>query len=188
MKLKMRMIIVVACLIVKPIMARECNLPSEWQKLCPILQSRVNQSAHKMKLHESEARSLEHYLQSIHFNFLYLSKLQTSMPKTTTELLMAIYRRGLNAKEAEKMAKYLTEQIEVYKFKNPSAFDNNTSHIIGREWHEIDYSGENMTWQKQKQKYAPYGITNFKSLESLEKFFPVESKLPYFNKIYQPKN
>ena len=38
--------------------------------------------------------------------------------------------------------------------------------IIGREWHEIDYSGESMTWQKQKIKYAPYGISNFKTLST----------------------
>jgi len=44
-----------------------------------------------------------------------------------------------------------------------------------------------MTWQSQKKKYAPYGITNFKSLDNLEKFFPIESKLPYFARIYQPR-
>ncbi|KTD21944.1 Uncharacterised protein [Legionella lansingensis] len=188
MRLHITTMIAIACFIAEPIMARECNLPNEWQRLCPILQTRVAQKTHKMKLQESEAQSLEHYLQTVHFNFLYLSQLQILMPKTTTELLIATYRRGLNKNEAEKMADYLMEQVKFYKFKNLSAFDNNTSHIIGREWYEIDYSGENMTWQKQKQKYAPYGISNFKSLECLKKFFPVESKLPYFNKIYQPMN
>ena len=46
---------------------------------------------------------------------------------------------------------------------------NNTSHIIGRNWWEINYSGENMTWQGQKTKYAPYGITDFKSVELEDK-------------------
>ena len=181
-----KIIFAIFCLIAEPVIARECHLSKDWQELCPILQSRVDQTSHKMKLQESDAQSLENYIHTMHFNFLSLSELQSLMPKTTTELLMATYKRGLNKNEAEKMAKYLITEVKFYKFKNLSAFDNNTSHIIGREWHEIDYSGENMTWEKQKIKYAPYGISNFKSLKCLKKFFPVESKLTYFNKIYQP--
>lgn len=188
MKLHIIIVITISCFIGEPVMARECQLPKEWQKLCPILQSRVAQTSHKMKLKESEAQSLENYIQRTHFDFLYLSTLQSLMPKTTTELWMATYKRGLDKNEADKMADYLMREVKFYKFKNLPAFDNNTSHIIGREWHEIDYSGENMTWTKQKKKYAPYGISNFKSLACLKKFFPVESKLPYFNKIYQPMN
>jgi hypothetical protein len=59
---------------------------------------------------------------------------------------------------------------------------------MGRQWHEIDYSGEGMTWEKQKAFYAPYGIDHFKSLACLEEFFKVESQLPYFRKIYKPKH
>ena len=188
MKLHVTIIIAISSLFAEQGMARECHLLKEWQKLCPILQSRVDQTAYKMKLQESDVQYLEKYIQTTHFNFVYLSKLQSLMPKTTIELLMATYKRGLNKSEAEKMAEYLMAQVKFYKFKNLPGFDNNTSHIIGREWHEIDYSGENMTWKKQKEKYAPYGISNFKSLACLKKFFPVESKLPYFNKIYQPMN
>lgn len=72
------------------------------------------------------------------------------------------------------------------RFENIKAFDNNTSHIIGRKWHEIDYSGENMTWQGQKEKYIPYGITDFRTLENMRKFFAIEGNFPYFNKIYKP--
>lgn len=169
-----------------PLLARECHLPTTWQSLCSVLQIRVEQTIPKMKLSETKARNLEIYLQTLHFNFKYLTLLQIQMPKTTVELLMATYDRGLNKNEADKMADYLTQQIHCFKFRNLPAFDNNTSHIIGREWHEIDYAGEGMTWKKQKEKYAPYGITDFKSLNNLKKFLPVESKLPYFNKIYQP--
>jgi len=126
-------------------------------------------------------------MQDFNTNSPYLLTLKKIMPKTTTELLMATYNRGVSTNEAEKMAAYLIDQVKYFHFKNLSAFDNNTSHIIGREWHEIDYSGENMTWQDQKKKYAAYGITNFKLLENLKKYIPVESKLPYFNKIYQPR-
>ncbi len=166
--------------------ARECHLPTEWKSLCPILTTRVEQTIPKMKLNEAQARNLENYLQTVHFNFKPLNALQNVMPKTTIELLIATYNRGLSKSEADKIAAYLLQEVNHFKFKNLPAFDNNTSHIIGREWHEIDYVGEGMTWQKQQQKYAPYGITDFKSLNNLKKFFPVESKLPYFNKIYQP--
>ena len=168
--------------------ARECNLSQQWDGLCASLQSRVESQETKMKLRESEAEAFENFTDKLSYHFLYLPALQKLAPKTTIELLMAIYKRGLDKREADKMAKYLTERIDYFNFKNIAAFDNNTSHIIGREWHEIDYSGESMTWQKQKIKYAPYGISNFKSLACLEKFFPVESKLPYFNKIYMPFN
>jgi hypothetical protein len=100
---------------------------------------------------------------------------------------MAINKRGVDFKEAELMAKYLKEFVDRCQFQNVTAFDNNTSHIIGREWHEIDCSGEGMSWKKQKEKYAAYGILNFKSLENLKKFFSIESQLPYFKKIYNLK-
>lgn len=186
MKFQTTFIMVILYLCVDPIMARSCHLLKEWQPLCPILQSRVEQKAHKMKLNESAAHTLEQHLQTEQFNFVYLAKLQQLMPKTTTELLMAAYNRGLNKREADLMAKYLIAEVNLYQFKNLPAFDNNTSHIIGREWYEIDYSGENMTWKKQKEKYTPYGVLHFKSLACLKKFFSVESKLPYFNKIYKP--
>jgi hypothetical protein len=111
-----------------------------------------------------------------------------SANETPSEVLMAVSKRGLDLKEAEKMAEYLVAVVNAFRFSNAAAFDENTSHIIGREWSEIDYSGESMTWQKQQAKYRPYGIENFKSLECLKKFIPVESRLPYFKKIYRPRN
>lgn len=186
MKFNTSVLLAISCLIAEPVLARPCTISDKWQSLCKVLESRVEQSLFKMKLQESEAQLLEHYIQTTPYNCVFLHKLQYKMPKTTTELWMAIYKRGLKMSEAEKMAEFLMVEVDFYNFKNLSDFDNNTSHIIGREWDEIDYSGESMTWQKQKEKYAPYGISHFKSLECLKKFFPVESKLPYFNKVYQP--
>lgn len=81
------------------------------------------------------------------------------------------------------MATYLHTVPEKFSVKNINVFDENTSHIIGREWSEIDYGGEGMTWEKQQKKYKPYDVNNFKSLDNLTKFFPVESELPYCLKI-----
>ena len=170
------------------IFARECQLPGQWQGLCCILNARVAQTKPKMKLEEQEASSLENFLKSTKDTFSHLVSLQSLLPKTTLELLRAIHQRGLSNDEAELMAGYLKDITEVFQFQNVGAFDENTSHIIGREWHDIDYSGEGMTWKKQKAFYAPYGIEHFKSRECLEKFYKVESGLPYFRKIYKPKS
>jgi hypothetical protein len=182
------LIIIITLLLTETAIARDCSLPNQWHKLCSVLDSRVEQTARKMKLQESNAKSLEKFLNSTNYNFVYLLILQNLLPKTTLELLIAVNERDLDIKEADLIAKYLQKLVRFYNFQNVAAFDNNTSHIIGRNWWEINYSGENMTWQGQKTKYAPYGITDFKSVECLKKFFAVESKLPYFAKIYKPKN
>jgi hypothetical protein len=102
--------------------------------------------------------------------------------------LRAVAFRDVDIKDAEEIAKYLKTMVVNFNFQNIGAFDENTSHIIGRNWHEIDYSGEGMTWEKQKEKYKKHDITNFKTIENIKLFFPVESKLPYFKKIYRPLN
>lgn len=164
------------------------SLPSQWSTLEPIIIARLNQKKPKMKLNEKQVNTLVIFLQTTKVPTPHLLKLQTVLPKTTIELLRATQERGLAIDKAEKMANYLHEITDQFGFQNVAAFDENTSHIIGRQWHEIDYSGENMTWQGQKKKYQQYGIDDFKSLDSLMKFFPVESKLPYFRKIYRPQN
>jgi hypothetical protein len=156
-----------------------------WTELEPILRARVQQSSPKMKLKPAEAEELRVFLtEQLYAITPHLTRLKLTLPKTTLELLMAVNRRGLEITEAEKMAEYLQSVLQEFQFSNPGAFDENTSHIIGREWSEIDYSGEGMTWQKQKAKYKPYGIDHFKSVECLKKFIPVESRLPYFKKAY----
>ena len=168
----------------QPVYARECRLPESWKSVCNILEQRVNQTSSKMALKESEAVALEQFLATK--NFVNIAGLQSLLPKTSIELLMALRFRAVPSNEAESIALYLKDIVASCQFENIKGFDNNTSHIIGREWHEIDYSGEEMTWKKQQAWYTPYGIANFKTLENLKKFFPVESKLPHFKKIYKP--
>lgn len=165
--------------------ARQCNLPEEWKNLCNILESRVNQTSKKMQLSESEVVEFEKFLINGSLKFKSLKVIKEILPRTCIELIMGIIYRHVSFIEAEKMGEYLKEIVDIYKFKNVKAFDNNTSHIIGREWCEIDYSGEGLTWESQK-KYAPYNVKNFKTLENLKKFFPIESKFSYFTRIYKP--
>lgn len=161
-------------------------MPYQWSPLKKIIVLRHEQAESKMKLTTQQIDTLIDYLKTLDSRDLSrLQKLQKVLPKTTLELLFAIQSRGLDKSEAEKIAIYLKQVHNEYHIKNLAAFDENTSHIIGREWQDIDYSGEGMTWEGQKAKYAPYGITNFKTLDNLKKFFPVESKLPYFDQTYR---
>jgi len=176
------------CLCAGGATAAEVVLPDDWKTLEPIVVSRIHQENPKMKLSQKQGNSFAHFLKDLPGSTHQLKKLKDILPKTTVELLRSVQERGVPIKEAEKMAAYLEKLVAWFKFKDIAAFDENTSHIIGREWYEIDYTGENMTWQNQKIKYAPAGILNFKSLAMLKKFFPVEAKLPYFRQSYLPQN
>jgi hypothetical protein len=170
------------------IYASECKLTDQWQDLCPILENRVTQQSAKMKLQRADMEYFEEFINSKKYEFTEVYQLKQILPKTSVELIRSVGFRGVDYNQAELIAKYLQNLVKTCEFGNIATFDNNTSHIIGRQWHEIDYSGEEMTWQKQKEKYAKYGIINFNTIENIEKFFPVESRLPYFNKLYKPKN
>ncbi|MGD9591026.1 MAG: hypothetical protein AB7V32_00730 [Candidatus Berkiella sp.] len=165
--------------------AQEMDPLAQWHEVQSVITARENQAPLKMKLSKKQAKLLITYFNTLKPNeIIEIQVLQKTLPKTATELLHAIATRDLDKTEAQKMAAFLQKVPAQYHLKNVAVFDENTSHIIGREWHEIDYSGEGMTWQAQKAKYQPYGITSFKTLSNLQKFFPVESRLPYFYKVY----
>jgi hypothetical protein len=164
--------------------ASEIQVPAVWNKFAVILQARLEQPQAKMKLTPEQSKNFTVFLNNLQQPTPELLQLQTTLPKTTLELLRSVESRDVQLSEAAKMAAYLQIVPEKYNVKNITAFDENTSHIIGRDWNQIDYGGEGMTWEKQQLKYKPYGITNFKTVENLSKFFPVESELPYFSKVY----
>lgn len=164
------------------------KLPKTWTPLSPVLVARMEQSTLKMKLSEDDVNGIITYLNNMQAPTPELVKLQAKLPKTALELLRAAQSRGVDLSEAENMATYLYGLVDKFQFKHINKFDENTSHIIGREWQEIDYSGENMTWEKQQLKYQPYGIVNFKSRAQLERFFPIESKLSYLLKFMSRKS
>ncbi len=189
MSLLKKMLIMMSCLScvisVNVAVADESDQLAQWQAVKSVITARENQTSLKMKLSKEKVKLLNNYLNALQPNELVgLQALQKTLPKTTTELLFAIATRGIDKTEAEKIAAFMQKMPTQYHIQKVSDFDENTSHIIGREWNEIDYSGEGMTRQGQKEKYKPYGITNFKTLSNLEKFFQVESRLPYFYQVY----
>ncbi len=163
----------------------EIRVPDRWQSFKPILQARHGQSENKMKLDRLELISFMIFLEDLDSAVPELEKLQYLMPRTALELLRAVSSREVDLSEAEAIASFMKAVPNTYGITNIAYFDENTSHIIGRDWSEIDYGGEGMTWQEQQLKYEPYGITSFKTLENIARFLSVESKLPYFYGAYK---
>jgi hypothetical protein len=157
-----------------------------YPEVARVVEARVAQTKPKMKLEPDQGVKVARYLHEALPSVPETRRLMSSMPKTVVELVRSTYERGLSTQEAERIARYFSHLLDHLQPANLAALDENCSHVIGREWHEIDYSGEPLTWQKQKRVYAPQGIPHFKEAATLERFFRVESQAPYFIKLYRP--
>jgi len=114
--------------------AERLIIPERWALLENILVSRQEQKESKMKLTSIEVSRMVSYLQSLDSkSLIHTQNLQKRLPKTTVELLFAVQLRGVSPFEVEKMAAYLKDVPDEYNIKNIAAFDENTSHIIGRD-------------------------------------------------------
>lgn len=152
-----------------------------------VIEARVSQTKRKMKLEADEGLRIARYVSEDFPTMPETVSLSRSMPKTAVELVRSVHERGVAPDEAEKMARYMARLSETLKPKNHAALDENTSHVIGREWEDIDYRDENLDGAKQKRIYIAKGIPHFKDAATLEHFFRVESKVPYFDKVYRPE-
>jgi hypothetical protein len=152
-----------------------------------LVATRAAQSRQKMKLSLGEGIALAQALADLLPELGETRRLLGTMPKAAVELVRSVAERGVARDEAERMAHYLLALHAALDMENPAPLDENTSHVIGREWHEIDYRGEGMTWEKQKSIYAPRGVPDFKTALHLETFFRIESKAAYFQKLYRPR-
>ena len=140
-----------------------------------------------MKLSEEEAARATEELQEELPSMPEAQELLESTPKTSIELVRSVRERGVPRDEAERMAAYLLLARTALAMDNPNPFDENCSHVVGREWQDIDYRDEGMTWQKQQAIYQPKGVAHFKDVANLRQFFQIESRAPYFQKLYRVK-
>lgn len=145
---------------------------------------RVAQPKPKMKLSPAEALTaalalLEHREQ--------LRALHDVMPRSTVELARAVRERGVPIAEVERIASYLVEVVRALDFERLATFDENHSHVTGRDWPEIDYTGEGMTWQSQKADWQPRGVADFRTVASIHAYFVGAEKLPHWKKVYRPR-
>jgi len=155
--------------------------------LAEIVAVRVAQARRKMKLSEDEARAVCEALLAELPNMPEARRMVALMPKASIELVRSVRERGVPRDEAERMATFLLDTRTALQMDNTAAFDENCSHVVGREWSDIDYRDEGMQWEKQRNIYVPKGVLHFKDVANLRQFFRVESQAPYFQKVYGVK-
>lgn len=152
-----------------------------------IIEARTAQRAPKMKLDAEQASAALGHLRKQLERSTALRRLHSLMPHSTIELCRAIGERGVAPTEGDRIAEYLTHLVAVLEFGNLRQFDINHSHVTGRQWHEIDYSGESMTWQGQKKYWAKRGVGDFKTAEHIHAYMKSASRLPHFARVYKPR-
>ncbi len=148
------------------------------------IRSRID-SGRKMEINEEEAFAISLYM--IEPQSEQISALSQVLPKASIELVRSIHERNVLPDDANGIAEFLTRFLDEQNMRRPDKFDENLSHVIGRQWKEIDYSGEGMTWQKAKSIFEPMGIPDFKTAEHVERYYQWESKQAYFRRLYGPR-
>lgn len=155
--------------------------------LSDIIAKRVAQESPKMKLTASEAQLIESYLKADLPSMQPVSLLASRMPKTAIELVRAVHERGVTRNDAEGIASYINRMLDSMGMARLGTFDECCSHVLGRRWDQIDYSGESLDSQAQERRYRALGVPDLLTAENVRKYFAVESKLPYFRKIFKPR-
>jgi hypothetical protein len=158
----------------------------DYARAVAIIEQRVTQRSAKMKLTAEQARAALDALRAVADRDSFRA-LHDVMPRSAVELARAVAERGVSIDEADAIARYLGAVVQALAFERLETFDDNHSHVTGREWHEIDYSGEGMTWQQQKADWTRQGVENFKTARSIHAYFTGAEKLPHWKRVYRPR-
>ncbi len=151
-----------------------------------VIARRVAQRQPKMRLSESEALAAATALLELADRESFRA-LVAVMPRSTVELARAVRERGVPVDEASAIARYLVHVATTLAFERLAVFDDNHSHVTGREWHEIDYTGENMTWQGQRDYWTPRGVRSFETAADIHAYFVGAEKLRHWKRVYRPR-
>ena len=149
------------------------------------IERRATQRQPKMKLTPDQARAAA--LAVLAIDRESTRALAKVMPRSLVELARAVAERGVPIDEADAIARYLVRVVEALDIERLIVFDENHSHVCGREWHEIDYSGEGMTWQRQRAEWTPKGVIDFKRVQHIHAYFVGAEKLPHWKRVYKPR-
>jgi hypothetical protein len=157
------------------------------ERAAAVIARRVAQRSPKMKLDPAQGAraaraALRHFARSPQ-----LRALESVMPRSAVELIRAIDERDLPAREADAIADYLEQLVEALDFARLDNFDRNHSHVTGRRWREIDYSGENMTWRRQKAYWAPRGVGDFRTVAHIDAYMRRAARMRHFTRVYRPR-
>jgi cytochrome c peroxidase len=151
-----------------------------------VIAARIAQPRPKMKLTSEQGRFAANALKRLAVS-PDIRALHAVMPRSTVELARAVRDRGVTTADADAIARYLVKMVAVLAFAALDKFDENHSHVIGRDWSDIDYTGEGMTWQSQQADWSPKGVTSFKRAAFIDAYFRGAERLPHWAKVYQPR-
>ncbi len=151
-----------------------------------VISRRVDQASPKMRLDKDDAHAAALALLAL-ADRAVIRDLHAIMPRSTVELARAVQGRGVPLEEADAIAMYLVTVVTALRFERLGVFDDNHSHVIGREWHEIDYSGEGMTWQSQRDDWKPQGVVSFERAAYIHAYFTGAERLPHWRRVYKPR-
>ena len=163
------------------------SAPLDLTALVAILRQRTEKRGPKMRLSQNQARDAESYVRELVVSIEPLKTLTQVMPHSAIELSRAVFERGVTHRDASEIATYLLAFTRALQFQNLAQLDINHSHVIGREWPDIDYSGESMTWRSQKAYWQPRGVVDFKKAQHIHAYFRHAYHLPHFARIYKPQ-
>lgn len=158
----------------------------ELAEIVEILRGRVAQKSPKMKLSGEQARDAALYTIDWISSVDSGRSLADTLPHSTIELARAVNERGVRPADSVDIAAYLLAFTKALRFGNLRRLDINHSHVIGRDWPDIDYTGESMTWQSQKKYWQPKGVIDFKKAEHIHAYFRGAHDLPHFARVYKP--
>lgn len=154
--------------------------------LAEIIDRRTQQTSPKMRLTREEAERAMAAVRAVQSRPA-VEALARVMPRSTVELARAVAERGVPVEELDRIASYLVRVVETIQPERLSTFDDNHSHVTGRDWPDIDYTGENMTWQGQRDAWVPKGVVNFKRAEYIHAYFIGAEKLAHWARVYRPR-
>ncbi len=154
--------------------------------LAAVIDRRIAQTAPKMRLMQQEGEQVKAAVVAVQER-PPVRALARVMPRSTVELARAVAERGVPIDELDRIAAYLVRVVEAIEPERLATFDDNHSHVTGRDWHEIDYGGESMTWQGQRDAWVPKGVKSFKRAEYIHAYFVGAEKLAHWDRVYRPR-
>jgi len=155
--------------------------------LAEVIGRRVAQESPKMKLTPQQGIDAACYALSDLGAMPHARALLARMPKTAIELLRGVHERNVTREDAEGMADYLGRMLDSMRLSKIETFDECCSHVLGRRWSQIDYSGERLDPVQQERHYTSRGVPDLLTAEHVRRYFAVESKMPYFRRLFRPQ-
>jgi len=158
-----------------------------YAKAAKVLTSRVDQLEKKHKLTKEQATEAAVAMVKLLPKMANTTQLLERLPRCTVELVRAVDERGVPMAEAERIAEFHLTYTKAAGLSRLDLFDEAHSHIIGRDFSQIDYTGEGTTWQQRQASWAKVGVENFKTASSICRYFRAESKMGYHKRLFNPK-